>query len=105
MTENINSAGILSRKTLEMVATIIHDESISQRDCQYQKMVLTEYHSKSFCPLNVFKRIDRDGKGFINSLDLVVFFRDNGKVIPEADTFMLVGAFDTNLDGRLSLLE
>jgi len=53
----------------------------------------------------VFKRIDRGCNGYINSLDLVTFFRENGKVIPEADTYMLINAFDSNMDGRLSLLE
>jgi hypothetical protein len=35
----------------------------------------------------------------------VEFFRDNGKIIPEADTYMLINAFDSNNDGKLSLLE
>jgi len=100
-----NNAGILTRKTVEHVARIIHDESIAQRDCQMQKKALTDFNKKDFCPLNAFKRIDSEGKGFINSLDLVTMFRQNNKVIPEADTYMLINAFDTNNDGRLSLLE
>lgn len=78
---------------------------MAQRDCQFQKRALTECNRKDFCPLTAFKRIDRDGKGYVNSLDLVSLFRENGKIIPEADTYMLVGAFDSNMDGRLSLLE
>jgi len=35
----------------------------------------------------------------------VVFFREASKVIPEADTYMLINAFDSNMDGRLSLIE
>jgi hypothetical protein len=38
-------------------------------------------------------------------LDLVSFFRENSKVIPEADTYMLVNQYDQNKDGRLSLIE
>ena len=100
-----NMAGVLSRETLEKVAMIIHDEAIAQRDCQFQKKALTEFNKKLFCPLNIFKRIDVQGKGFLNSLDLVAFFRENSKVIPEADTYMLINAFDSNMDGKLSLIE
>jgi Ca2+-binding EF-hand superfamily protein len=98
-------AGILSRETLNKVAEIIHGEALAQRDCQFTKRALTDFNKKSFCPLNAFKRIDRQGKGNINSLDLVSFFRDNNKVIPEADTYMLITAFDSNMDGKLSLIE
>lgn len=98
-------SGILSNETLETVARIIHGEALSQRDCQFQKKALTEFNPKEFCPLNAFKRIDTEGNGFINSLDLVSFFRDNNKIIPEADTYMLINAFDSNNDGKLSLIE
>ena len=102
--ENGNMAGVLSRETLERVARIIYDEALAQRECQLQKRALTEHH-KDFCPITAFKRVDREGKGFINSLDLVQFFRDNNKIIPEADTYMLINAFDSNNDGKLSLIE
>lgn len=105
MSKQDNMSGILSRETLETVATIIHDEAMAQRECQYSKRALSECNKNSFCPLTSFKRIDRAGKGYINSLDLVALFRENGKVIPEADTYMLIGAFDSNMDGRLSLIE
>ena len=38
-------------------------------------------------------------------MDLVQFFRDQSKIIPEADTYMLISAFDSDQDGQLSLLE
>ena len=98
------NAGILSKETLERIARIIHDEAIADRECQVSKRALTE-HNKDFCALNAFKRIDGDGKGWINSLDLVQLFQENGKVIPEMDTYMLVNAFDSNDDGRLSLMD
>jgi len=62
--------GVLSQETLEKVARIIHDEAITQRECQFQKKALTE-HSKDFCAINAFNRIDAQGNGSINSLDLV----------------------------------
>ena len=99
-----NLAGVLSRETMERVARIIYEEALAQRDCQMQKRALTEHH-KDFCPITAFKRIDNHGRGSINSLDLVQFFRDNSKVIPEADTYMLINAFDSNNDGKLSLIE
>lgn len=39
----------------------------------------------------------------IDSLDLVVFFRDNNLVVGEADCFMLVQQMDSNNDGLLNL--
>jgi len=104
MTSKQNLAGVLSRETLERVARIIYEEALTQRECQLQKRALTEHH-KDFCPITAFKRVDTQGKGYLNSLDLVQFFRENSKVIPEGDTYMLIGAFDSNNDGRLSLIE
>ena len=98
-------AGILSKETVALVAEIIHGEALAQRECHFQKQALTEFNSAKFCPINAFKRIDFQGKGYINSLDLVALFRDNSKIIPEKDTYMLITAFDSNRDGRLSLLE
>lgn len=98
-------AGVLSEDTLERVAKIIHDEALAQRECQFQKQALTEYNKKEFSPIIAFNRIDSQQKGHINSLDLVQFFRDNSKIIPEADTYMLINAFDSNNDGKLSLVE
>lgn len=101
----VNKPGVLSQETLEEVASIIHQEAINQRDSIFQKRALTECHSTKFCPLNAFKRIDFAGKGFINSLDLVNLFRQNNKVLPEGDAYMLISAFDSNMDGKLSLID
>ena len=38
----------------------------------------------------------------IDSLDLVVFFRDNYLVVSEADCFMLVNSIDSNNDGLIN---
>jgi Ca2+-binding EF-hand superfamily protein len=54
---------------------------------------LTDFN-KNFCAINAYNRIDKSGKGFINSLDLVTFFRENSKAFPEADTYMLVNQYD-----------
>ena len=39
----------------------------------------------------------------IDTLDLVVFFRDNYLVVSEADCYMLVKQMDSNNDGLLNL--
>ena len=104
MSNKENVAGVLTYETLEQVAKIIYEEAFAQRECQFQKIALTDF-CKDFCSIVAYKRIDRGGKGFLNSLDLVEFFIDNGKIIPEADTYMLINAFDSNNDGKLSLLE
>lgn len=66
----LSKPGVLSRETFEKVAHIIHDEAVAQRECQLQKKALTQ-HCSDFCPINAFKRIDAQGKGSVNSLDLV----------------------------------
>jgi hypothetical protein len=41
----------------------------------------------------------------LDSLDFVVFFRDNNLVVSEADCFMLVRNTDSNNDGMLNLAD
>ena len=41
----------------------------------------------------------------IDTLDLVVFFRDNYLVVSEADCYMLVKQMDSNNDGMLNLAD
>ena len=93
----------LTRETLERVAQIIRKQAEAVRDCEIQKEVLCQ--QKDFVALNVFNRIDSDGKCGIDSLDLVSYFRDNGLVVSEADCYMLVKTFNSKGDGRLSLIE
>ena len=88
-----NYPGVLSRETLELVARIIQNEALALRDCHLQKTALTKFNN-NFCTINAYKRLDQSGKGYINSLDLVQFFKDNSKVIPEADTYMLLNQYD-----------
>jgi Ca2+-binding EF-hand superfamily protein len=55
--------------------------------------------------LNAFCRIDRNQRQKIDTMDLMDFFRDNSLIVSEADCYMLVRQFDSNLDGYLSLIE
>ena len=50
-------------------------------------------------------KIVRGDGAWINSLDLVEFFHSVSKVIPETDTYMLINAFDSDADGKLSLFD
>mmetsp|Transcript_632 Transcript_632/g.793 ORF Transcript_632/g.793 Transcript_632/m.793 type:complete len:108 (-) Transcript_632:690-1013(-) len=49
--------------------------------------------------------MDYQSKGYINTLDLVSYFHDNGLIVSESDCYMLVQLFDTNNDGKLSLVD
>ena len=56
-------------------------------------------------PVNVFQRIDTRRRMQIDTLDLVVFFRENYLVVSEADCYMLVKQMDSNNDGLLNLAD
>lgn len=58
-----------------------------------------------FVVLNAFKRIDWEGKGHINTLDLLEFFKDNGVSMGEAECYLVLSHYDSNKDGKLSLIE
>ena len=55
--------------------------------------------------LNAFCRIDRKQRQKIDTMDLMDFFRENNLIASEADCYLLVRQFDSNLDGFLSLIE
>ena len=50
-------------------------------------------------------RIDRSHKGWVNSVDILNFLRDNGAYASESECHYLVKFFDVDLDGRLDYLE
>lgn len=58
-----------------------------------------------FVLLNAFCRIDRKQRQKIDTMDLMEFFQQNNLIMSEADCYLLVRQFDSNLDGYLSLLE
>ena len=58
---------------------------------------------KEFVVINAFCRIARQDKSYIESLDLVTFFRDQGLVVSEGDCYMLVKMFDSGDSGHLDL--
>lgn len=58
-----------------------------------------------FVVLNSFKRLDRGDKDFINTLDILLFLKENSVIMSEQECFMLIAAFDSNKDNRLSFVE
>ena len=54
-------------------------------------------------PYAAFTRIDRSLNGFISSLDILNFLRDNNVYhITEADYYYLIKFFDSDEDGKLN---
>jgi Ca2+-binding EF-hand superfamily protein len=54
-------------------------------------------------PYSVFQRIDRNQDGFVNSMELLNFLRDNGvHTVTEADCYYVVKFFDSDEDGKLN---
>lgn len=93
----------LTLRTQEMVARIITQQCMSIRETEFQKLVLSQ--ENRFLVVNAFQRIDQRRRMQIDTLDLVVFFRDNQLVVSEADCYMLVNQMDSNNDGMLNLAD
>jgi len=54
-------------------------------------------------PYSVFQRIDRNQDGFVSSMEVLNFIRDNGiHTITEADCYYVVKFFDSDEDGKLN---
>lgn len=58
-----------------------------------------------FVALNAFKRIDRGDQDSINTLDILLFLKENHVIVSEQECFMLIAAFDSNRDNKLSFIE
>lgn len=54
-------------------------------------------------PYSIFQRIDRSEDGFITSVELLNFLRDNQIYgVTEADCYYVVKFFDSDEDGKLN---
>eukprot|EP00347_Sterkiella_histriomuscorum_P013646 403363918 len=66
---------------------------------QRQKLALIN----KFEPYAAFMRIDRDQDGFVNSVEIIKFLRENNvEEATEADCFLIVKYFDSDDDGFLN---
>mmetsp|Transcript_21102 Transcript_21102/g.20265 ORF Transcript_21102/g.20265 Transcript_21102/m.20265 type:complete len:133 (+) Transcript_21102:106-504(+) len=60
-------------------------------------------HNENMEPYCVFQRLDRNEDGFITSMEVLNFIRDNGvNHITEADCYYVVKFFDSDEDGKLN---
>ncbi|CDW89806.1 ef hand family protein [Stylonychia lemnae] len=100
-------------QTLEKLAQLFCCDSLCEREVDIQREVSAQ--NPDFVLLNIFKRISGASSilgvaqdnhlNCITSLDLVAFFKQNGKIIGERDCYLIVTLFDSNNDGRLSFSE
>ena len=59
--------------------------------------------NENFEPYTVFQRMDRNEDGFVTSLEILNFLRDNDvHSITEAQCYYLVKFFDSDEDGKLN---
>jgi len=70
-------------------------------DLEMQRQFLAS--NESMEPYSVFQRIDRNEDGFLTSIELLNFLRDNGiHNATEADCYYVIKFFDADEDGRLN---
>ena len=55
--------------------------------------------------LNAFKRLDRGDKDYITTLDILLFLKENSVIVGEQECYLIVSAFDSNKDNKLSFVE
>ena len=93
----------MSHATLELLAQILCKNAILLREVDYHKEALVRM--PEFVVLNAFKRLDRGDKDYLNTLDILLFLKENSVIVSEQDCYMLVAAFDSNKDNKLSFIE
>ena len=93
----------ISTETIEDLASLLCNECQLERELFYQKEVLAI--NPDFTPLTLFKRLDIGDKDYLTTLDMVSFFKDNKVIMGEAECYLLVAAYDSNKDGKLSYIE
>ena len=60
-------------------------------------------HNENMEPYSVFQRLDRNEDGFVTSMEILNFIRDNGvNHVTEADCYYVVKFFDSDEDGKLN---
>eukprot|EP00347_Sterkiella_histriomuscorum_P013526 403364375 len=100
----------ISENTLEALADLLCSEAVQEREIDLQREVLAQQND--FVLLNIFRRLSSTAEAMgasddhhnnaITSLDLLGFFRQNGKVISERECYLLLSQYDSNHDGKLS---
>ena len=94
---------MLSIETEARLAKVLAEIGRGEGRLELERQALTK--ENDYSPYACFLRIDRSHKGWVNSVDLLNFLRDNGIFATETECHYLVKFFDVDLDGRLDYLE
>ena len=78
-------------------------QALSLREVEFHQEALV--HIPDFVVLNAFKRLDRGEKNYLTTLDLLLFLKDNSVIVSEQECFLVVQAYDSNKDHKISLIE
>lgn len=100
---SVQNQELISFSTLELLAQIMCKQALLLREVEFHQEALVRI--PEFVVLNAFKRLDRGGKDYVTSLDILLFLKENSVIVSEQESFMIVSAFDTNKDNRLSFVE
>ena len=91
----------LAPKTQLILRKLLFKLAKCEQELELQRQFLAS--NENMEPYSVFQRVDRAEDGFVTSMELVSFLRDNGVTkATEADCYYLVKFFDSDEDGRLS---
>ena len=85
------------------LAQLLKNIADGEKEIEVVRQVLAE--QPDFEPYTAFKRIDRDGSGYISTWELHNFLRDNDLHVLEKDIHNLYKVFDLNQDGRITYTE
>ena len=94
---------MLSRETLERTAHYFALIADKENEVDLQRQVLANL--ENFEPYMAFRRIDRCNHGYLLSIDLVHFLKENGVLATESDCFFILNYYDHNKDSKLTYTE
>ena len=95
---------MLSIETSALLRSLLMAIASGEISIEKQRRALAKL--VKFEPYAAFQRIDRKRSGFIDSMDILTFLRDNGFTEEtEADTYYLTKFFDLDNNERLNYIE
>lgn len=94
---------MLSVETESRLAKVLVEIGRGEGNLEMERQYLAK--EDDYSPYACFLRIDRAHKGWVNSIDILNFLKDNCIHATESECHYLVKFFDVDLDGRLDYLE
>ena len=94
---------MLSVETESRLAKVLVEIGRGEGNLEMERQYLAK--EEDYSPYACFLRIDRAHKGWVNSIDILNFLKDNAIHATESECHYLVKFFDVDLDGRLDYLE